>query len=188
MKLIVGLGNPGARYEGTRHNVGYMVVEELSRRYAVGSERTQFSGLWQEAELEGVRAFLLRPTTYMNCSGRSVQAAVSFYQLALEEMLVICDDFHLPLGRLRLRSGGSSGGQKGLQNIIQHLGTEEFPRLRIGIGLIPEGWDATGFVLSRFPAEEKPILQQTIQRAADAVVVWARAGIEKSMNRYNASS
>lgn len=187
MKLIVGLGNPGVRYIGTRHNIGYMVVEELSRRYGLGAERANFCGLWQEADLQGIRACLLRPTTYMNLSGRSVQAAVQFYKLPLEELLVICDDFSLPLGRLRLRGKGSAGGQKGLQNIIQHLGTEEFARLRIGIGPLPEGRDATGFVLSRFTADEQPIIQQAILRAADAVVVWAREGIEKTMSLYNRS-
>ncbi|HOM16808.1 MAG TPA: aminoacyl-tRNA hydrolase [Thermoguttaceae bacterium] len=188
MKLIVGLGNPGARYEGTRHNVGFMVVEELGRRYGVGTERSGFSGLWREADLEGVRAFLLRPTTYMNCSGTSVQAAVGFYKLPLDQVLVICDDFHLPLGRLRVRASGSAGGQKGLQHIIQQLGSEEVARLRIGIGSVPEGWDATGFVLSRFTPEEEPIVHQAIRRAADAVVVWAREGIEKCMSLYNAPS
>ncbi len=187
MKLIVGLGNPGASYAETRHNVGFMVVEELASRYGLGMERSQFSGLWQEADLQGVRAFLLRPTTYMNCSGLSVQAAVRFYQLPLEEMLVICDDFHLPLGKLRLRPQGSAGGQKGLQNIIQHLGSQQFPRLRIGIGPVPKGVDATGFVLSRFTPEELPIIRQSIGRAVEAVVVWAREGIEKSMNLYNRS-
>ncbi|MCS7304634.1 MAG: aminoacyl-tRNA hydrolase [Thermoguttaceae bacterium] len=187
MKLIVGLGNPGTRYAETRHNVGFMVVEQLGRRYGVGSERENFSGLWQEANLEGVRAFLLRPTTYMNCSGLSVQAAVRFYQLPLEEMLVICDDFHLPLGKLRLRPKGSAGGQKGLQNIIQHLGSQEFPRLRIGIGPLPEGADATNFVLSRFSPEEQPIIQEAVRRAADAAVFWAREGIEKTMTQYNRS-
>jgi len=187
VKLIVGLGNPGARYADTRHNVGFMVVEALSRRYGIGSERTNFSGLWQEADLEGVRAFLLRPTTYMNCSGTSVQAAVRFYQLPLQEILVICDDFHLPLGKLRLRPKGSAGGQKGLQNIIQHLGSQEFARLRIGIGPLPEGVDATSFVLGRFMPDEQPIIQEAIRRAAEAVVLWAKEGIETTMNRYNRS-
>lgn len=185
MKLIVGLGNPGARYEGTRHNVGYMVVEELARRCAIGSERTNFSGRVIEADLGGERSLLLRPTTYMNASGRSVQAAVAFYKLPLEAILVICDCFHLPLGKIRLREKGSSGGQKGLENIIQQLGSEEFPRLRIGIGFLPEGWDPTGFVLSRFSSDEQTIIQQATTRAADAVLVWAREGIQKCMNLYN---
>lgn len=185
MKLVVGLGNPGRKYEGTRHNVGYAVLAELARRHAVGSPRASFLGEVLEADLDGTRALLLSPTTYMNQSGASVQAAVGFYKSPLDELLVICDDLNLPLGKLRARSKGSAGGQKGLDDIIRRLGSEEFSRLRIGIGSPPVGWEATGYVLGRFTPDERIEIDRAIPRAADAVVDWAREGIEFCMNRYN---
>ncbi len=185
MKLVVGLGNPGRKYEGTRHNVGYAVLAELARRHGVGAPRSSFLGEVLEADLDGARALLLSPTTYMNQSGASVQAAAGFYKLPLDELLVICDDLNLPLGKLRARSKGSAGGQKGLDDIIRRLGSEEFSRLRIGIGSPPAGWEATGYVLGRFTPDEKIEIDRAIPRAADAVVDWAREGIEFCMNRYN---
>lgn len=185
MKLVVGLGNPGRRYEGTRHNVGYAVLAELARRHADGTPRSSFQGEVLEAGLDGVKALLLSPTTYMNASGASVQAAVGFYKLPLEHLLVVCDDLNLPLGKIRVRGKGSAGGQKGLEDVIRRLGTEEFARLRIGIGGPPEGWDATGFVLGKFTADEKMEIDQAVARASDAVVVWARDGVDCCMNRYN---
>lgn len=185
MKLVVGLGNPGRKYEATRHNLGYAVLVELARKLQVGSYKEKFSGELAEAKLEGEKLLLLSPTTYMNNSGTSVRAARDFYGIANEEILVICDDLNLPVGRLRLRSGGSSGGQKGLDDIIRKLGTEEFPRLRIGIGQAPEGWDAANYVLARFTREELPEIEQAVVKAAEAVLVWAREGIQACMTRYN---
>lgn len=185
MKLVVGLGNPGRKYEGTRHNVGYAVLAELARRHGRGGPRSGFQGELVEAGLGEAKVLLLSPTTYMNLSGASVQSAVSFFKLALEDLLVVCDDLNLPLGKIRVRARGSSGGQKGLEDIIQRLGTDEFARLRIGIGSPPEGWEATGFVLGRFTAEEKTEIDQAVLRAADAAVVWARDGVGCCMNQYN---
>jgi len=130
---------------------------------------------------------LLRPQSYMNRSGASVQAARDYYQLDHDEILVVCDDFNLPVARLRFRSKGSSGGQKGLQDIIRCLGDERFPRLRIGIGPPPENWDVADYVLSKFGKEEKPVIHEAIERAADAVVTWTTDGIETCMNQYNAT-
>ncbi len=185
MKLVVGLGNPGRKYEGTRHNVGYLVAAELARRCGGGTPKARFHGATVEGELSGRKVVLLSPTTYMNLSGVSVQEAKRFYKLADEDLLVVCDDLNLPVGKMRFRARGSSGGQKGLEDIIQRLGTEEFSRLRIGVGTAPEGWDWADYVLGRFTREEIPVIEQAVGRAADAVDDWAREGIEFCMNQYN---
>lgn len=186
MKLIVGLGNPGKKYEGTRHNIGFDVVYELARRGAGGNKpRNAFLGEVVEATLGGERCLLLCPQTFMNRSGESVVLARSFYKLADDEVLVICDDFNLALGKLRCRKQGSSGGQKGLHDIVRALGTEEVPRLRVGIGPVPAAWVVTDFVLGKFHAEERPVVTEVVGRAADAAEVWAREGIATCMNRYN---
>ncbi len=185
MKLVVGLGNPGRRYEGTRHNVGFAVLAELARRHAAGRPKSKFRAEVVEADLGGQPALLLSPVTYMNQSGISVQRARDFYKLSEEDLLVICDDLNLPLAKLRFRARGSSGGQKGLADIIRRLGTEEFCRLRIGIGPPPEGWDATDYVLARFAGEEIPEIESATARAADAVAVWAREGVQHCMNQFN---
>lgn len=188
MKLVFGLGNPGRRYEGTRHNIGAMVVGELARRHATGPVKNKFHAEVVEASLAGQAALLLVPTTYMNLSGQCVQEAQAFYKTPLDDVLVICDDLNLPLGKLRLRAKGSSGGQKGLEDIIRRLGSEEFPRLRIGIGQAPEGWDWADFVLSKFGKDQWSQIETSLQRAADAVAGWARDGIAVSMSRYNSTT
>lgn len=185
MKLVVGLGNPGRRYHGTRHNIGYAVLGELARRFGVTPPKARFRGEVVEAELSGQKALLLSPTTFMNLSGTSVQEAKSFYKLANEDLLVICDDLNLPVGKLRFRSRGSSGGQKGLEDIIQRVATEDFSRLRIGVGTAPDGWNWADYVLSKFAAEETPVVEQAVKVAADAVAAWAGQGIEFCMNQYN---
>jgi PTH1 family peptidyl-tRNA hydrolase len=185
MKLVVGLGNPGRRYEGTRHNIGYAVLAELARKFGQPPPKARFHGAVVEADLNGQRALLLSPTTYMNLSGTSVQEAMSFYKLPPEDLLVICDDLNLPTGKLRFRASGSSGGQKGLEDIIRRLGTEGFSRLRIGVGAAPEGWAWADYVLGKFPAEELPLIDQTAKVAADAVADWAREGVTFCMNQYN---
>ena len=185
MKLVVGLGNPGRKYEDTRHNVGYSVLAELNRRHGAGAARSKFHADVVEANIEGERALLLAPLTYMNLSGTSVLEASRFYKLPLEDLLVICDDMNLPLGKLRMRTKGSSGGQKGLADIINRLGDEQFARLRIGIGEPPSGWNAADFVLSKFNKQEKTEIELTVMQAADAVALWASQGTEACMNRYN---
>jgi peptidyl-tRNA hydrolase, PTH1 family len=185
MKLVVGLGNPGRKYEGTRHNVGFAVLGELAKRHAAGRPKEKFHGEVVEAGLGGEKLLLLGPLGYMNNSGTSVAAARDFFALANEDLLVVCDDLNLPLARLRFRPGGSAGGHKGLLDIIARLGTEEFPRLRIGIGSPPDHWDATDFVLGRFTEAEKPDMAQATAAAADAVADWVRQGIPFCMNRYN---
>jgi PTH1 family peptidyl-tRNA hydrolase len=185
MKLIVGLGNPGGQYKNTRHNVGFEVVGRLASKSAVGPPRARFQGEIAEATIAASKVLLLTPLTYMNASGASVLAARDFYKIENENILVICDDFALPLGKLRLRAKGSSGGQKGLEDILRRLGTEEVSRLRIGVGVLPPGRDAAGYVLSKFTKEEQPEIAFAIERAADAAAVWAELGLEAAMNRYN---
>ncbi len=185
MKLVVGLGNPGRKYQGTRHNVGFETVAELARRHGVGAVRSQFDAEVIEADLAGERALLVQPQTYMNRSGTSVVRARDFYKLEGDKLLVVGDDFNLPLARLRVRAKGTAGGQKGLEDIIRCLGTNEIARLRIGIGPVPGRWDPADFVLGRFPAEEQKEIDVAIMQAADAVVHWAREGVASCMNRYN---
>ena len=183
MKLIVGLGNPGLRYRDTRHNVGFMVAEGLADRWGVPLNREKFGSRFGEGEFGGCRAVLIEPLTYMNRSGEAVLAACGFYKLALEDLLVISDDLALPVGRIRLRGEGSSGGQKGLGDIELRLGTSAYPRLRIGIG--PAGFDAVDFVLSRFDKRELQMLEQVRIRAAEAVECWMTEGIGQAMTRFN---
>jgi len=185
MKLVVGLGNPGRRYEETRHNVGFIVVGELARKYSASGLKTRFQGGTAEIVVDGEKILLLTPTTYMNLSGASVLAARDFYKIPQEDILVVCDDLNLPLARLRVRAAGSAGGQKGLEDIIRRLGTDEFARLRIGIGAPPDGWSWPDFVLSKFAKEEIPAMEQAVARAIEAAVVWTREGVQVCMNRYN---
>ncbi len=185
MKLVVGLGNPDRKYHETRHNVGFMVLAELGRRYGMGRAKSKFHGELLEARIGGEKVLLLSPLTYMNRSGLSVDEATRFFQIDAKDLLVVCDDLNLPLGKLRLRLKGSSGGQKGLGDIIRRLGTEEFVRLRIGIGAPPEGWDAADYVLGKFTKTEKSVMELTVQQAADAVVCWVGEGSTECMNRFN---
>ena len=155
MKLVVGLGNPGSKYQGTRHNIGFELIDRLAQGGPEPSFTRKFDGLLAETEIDFRRVLLLKPETFMNLSGRSVGQALRFYKLPLADLLVVCDDLSLPLGKLRLRPGGSDGGQKGLRDITAHLGTDQFPRLRIGIGDRGD-IDAADFVLSRFRSAERP--------------------------------
>lgn len=185
MKLVVGLGNPGAKYTGTRHNVGYEVVERLAERFGPVKFRRQFEGRIGDVTIGGERTLLLMPETYMNLSGRSVQPALAFYKLSPEQLLVLCDDLNLPVGKIRIRTRGSDGGQKGLRSIADQLGTTEYPRLRVGIGSPPPGRDAADFVLSRFRKQERSEIDEAVGQAVDAVAMWCESGIEQCMNRFN---
>jgi peptidyl-tRNA hydrolase, PTH1 family len=185
MKLIVGLGNPTRQYQGTRHNVGFMVLGRLAEMHAAGRPKAKFHGELVEATIGTQRALLLSPLTYMNRSGISVHEARDFYKLPLEDVLVVCDDLNLPLAKLRFRADGSSGGQKGLADVIDRLGTEEFARLRIGIGAPPDYQDPADYVLSKFTPEEADEINAAVTRAADAVAHWVAHGIDDCMNRYN---
>jgi PTH1 family peptidyl-tRNA hydrolase len=186
MKLIVGLGNPGLKYVGTRHNVGYDVLARLAHEYGAESVRLRFEAEITEITVATERLLLVAPQTFMNLSGRSVRQVVDFYKLVLPDLLLVCDDLNLDVGRLRLRASGSAGGQKGLQNTIDHLGTEQFARLRIGIGRPPGRMDSAAYVLQKPRPDERENLELAVVRAADAVVLWAKQGIEAAMNVVNA--
>jgi PTH1 family peptidyl-tRNA hydrolase len=185
MKLIVGLGNPGAQYHQTRHNVGFEVAARLAKQFATAAPRGRFQGETVEATIAGQKALLLTPLTYMNLSGASVLAARDFYKIELPDILIVCDDFNLPLGKLRVRAKGTAGGQNGLANILERLGTDEVPRLRIGIGTPPAGRDATGYVLGRFTKDEQAVIADALDRAANAAAAWAESGVAEVMNKYN---
>jgi PTH1 family peptidyl-tRNA hydrolase len=184
IKLVVGLGNPGTKYHETRHNIGFELVDRLARGGRGAAFSRKFDGLLAETEIDFRRVLLLKPETFMNLSGRSVGQAVRFYKLALSDILVVCDDLSLPLGKLRFRPGGSDGGQKGLRDITAHLGTDQYPRLRIGIG-DQHDQDAVDFVLSRFRSAERPIIDDAFILASQAVAVWVTQGIDTAMNRFN---
>lgn len=184
MKLIVGLGNPGPEYKNTRHNVGFMVVEELARKLRVTREEHAHHAVIARAEFKGEPLLIMKPLTYMNLSGRAVKDAVRYRKIALSDLIVVLDDLDLEPGRLRLRAKGGSGGHKGLQSIIDELGTDDFARLRIGIGKVPNG-ETVDYVLSRFAPEEEELIKDTVQRAAEALCVWAASGIDRAMNQYN---
>lgn len=185
MKLIVGLGNPGRAYQGTRHNVGFDVLEKLAERAGSPVRRARFQGETAQVSLRGTPALLLWPLTWMNLSGSSVLAARDFYKVENPDILVVCDDFQLPKGTIRIRLKGSSGGQKGLADVARRLGTQDIPRLRIGIGPVPANWSCPDFVLGKFTRDEQPDIDLSLERSADAVEEWAAAGIEAAMNRYN---
>ncbi len=185
MKLVVGLGNPGHAYVGTRHNVGFDVLEALARRSGSPVRRARFQGELAQVSLRGAAATLVWPLTWMNLSGSCVLAARDFYKIAEADILVVCDDFQLPLGSLRIRGKGSGGGQNGLADVVRRLGTETVPRLRVGIGPVPPSWKPADFVLGRFSKDEKAAADAAIDRAANAVEDWVAVGIEAAMNRYN---
>lgn len=186
MKAVVGLGNPGSKYSKTRHNLGFRVLAELARRYASPVPKVKFESEVAELHLANENVLLMAPQTYMNNSGRAVQLLVSFYKLPLEHLLVICDDFNLETGRLRLRLRGSAGGQKGLADIIHRLGSENFPRLRIGIGRPPDHMDPADYVLSRFRQGEHEPISRAIEAAADGAEKWVAEGAQEAMNFVNA--
>jgi peptidyl-tRNA hydrolase, PTH1 family len=185
MKLVVGLGNPGRKYVGTRHNVGFVVLDELARRAGASTPKTATDAHWSEVQLDSIKTLLVWPQTFMNLSGSCVLRIRDFYKLSNEDLLVVCDDFHLPLGRLRLRGSGSSGGQKGLEDILRRVSTEEIARLRIGVGSPPANFDAADFVLSKFRREEIAEMDLAVQRAADAATDWVVKGLAYAMNQYN---
>lgn len=186
MKLIVGLGNPGAQYDKTRHNVGFVALDSIARRHAAGEVgRSKFHGVLLDTTINGQRVLLLKPTTFMNCSGQAVAEAVRFYRIdAATHLLVIVDDVALECGLLRVREGGGAGGHNGLTDIEEKLSTDQYPRLRIGIDssdVIPQ----REYVLGKFRPDQQELIDAAINTAVDACVCWALNGTTETMNRYN---
>lgn len=184
MKVIVGLGNPGPKYAGTRHNIGFDVIDYLAAGPGVGGSREKFEALISELKEGDETVLLVKPLTFMNLSGRAVRAILDFYKLPVESVLVVCDDLNLPLGKLRIRAKGSHGGQNGLRNIQEQLGTDAYCRLRVGLGQ-PTVGDTVDFVLGKFKPGEKKAADDAIALAAQAALVWAKQGAEAAMNRFN---
>lgn len=183
--LIVGLGNPGREYRDTRHNIGFMVVDALVQAFESRLTRLQSRALVGALLWQGFKLVVAKPQTYMNLSGQSVASLVRFYRLPLENLLIIHDDIDLPFGTLRMRPGGGSAGQKGLASIIQQLGTEEFPRLRMGVGRPSGQGDAADYVLKPFTGEDKELLSQILGRAVESVKIFVRLGLDQAMNQFN---
>jgi len=185
-RIVVGLGNPGRRYEGTRHNLGFDVARRFVQLQGGERLRAAFDSELMLTSVGRQAVLVMLPQTYMNRSGRAVRAAIDrFRQFQLDRLLVICDDLNLPLGKLRFRPKGSDGGHRGLRDIIEELGTNEFHRLRLGIGSPPPGCDAAEYVLAPFSNSERQQVEEMIERAAEAVLLWCRADITTCMNQYN---
>lgn len=184
--LVVGLGNPGAKYENTRHNVGFLVADELAERDGSPIRRLKHHALISNAVLGNQGVLLMKPTTYMNLSGEAVGEAARFYKIPADHVLIISDDVDLPLGKLRIRKSGSAGGHNGLKNIIQHLGTDQFPRLKIGVGGKPHpDYNMADWVLGQLKGEDKKVMDEAVKRAADAIEYLLANGIDRAMNQFN---
>ena len=184
--LVVGLGNPGDKYENTRHNAGFMAIDQLADRGDFPVQRLKFHALTHQATISGQGVLVMKPTTYMNLSGDAVAEAAAFYKVSPDHILVLCDDVSLPVGKLRIRTSGSAGGHNGLKHIIQRLGTDKFPRVKIGVGGKPHpNYDMADWVLGKFVGEDKTAMDEATRRAAQAVECYLKDGPQKAMNQFN---
>lgn len=187
LTLIFGLGNPGRRYAGTRHNVGFDAVTALSDAFDIPIKTKEWHGLSGRGTIAGRKVILVQPQTFMNASGECVRAYMDFYKVPAERILIICDDISLEPGNLRLRVKGSAGGHNGLKSIIAHIGTSVFPRLRLGVGEKPYGWDLADHVLAKFPKEQEPVMRDVMARVTEEIPVYLTEGPEAAMSKFNGS-
>ncbi len=185
MYIIVGLGNPGREYAGTRHNIGFDVITRLSDDYNIPLDFKKHKAVCGKGYIEGQKVILAQPQTYMNLSGESVRELMDYYKIEEDELIIIYDDISLDVGQLRIRTKGSAGGHNGIKSIISHLGTQEFNRIKVGVGDKPKGWDLADYVLGRFPEEEEPKVRESLKRASDACKMIIVDGIDSAMNQYN---
>ena len=184
--LLVGLGNPGDKYDNTRHNVGFAAIDQLAEELRVPVQKLKYRALTQSVELGGAKVLLMKPITYMNLSGEAVGEATRFFKIPADHVLVLSDDVSLPVGKLRVRRSGSAGGHNGLKNIIQHLGTDQFPRIKIGVGQKPHpDYDMADWVLGKFAGEDLKAISQAIQRAGKAAECYIARGPDQAMNQFN---
>lgn len=186
MFIIVGLGNPGSEYNGTRHNIGFEVVDYIANKYNININRVKFKGVYGEGFIEGKKVILLKPSTYMNLSGESIREIINFYKLSSEEIIVIYDDISLPVGKIRIREKGSAGGHNGIKSIIQHLNIDEFPRIKVGVGQPTNG--LVSHVLGKFPVEEIEVLKKVIPVCSESVLEILKNSVKESMNKFNGFS
>ena len=185
MKMIIGLGNPGKEYAQTKHNVGFMVIDAIADELNVAVEKKQCQALTQTANWDGQKILLVKPQTFMNLSGQAVMELLHYYNDRIDDLLVIHDDLDLPPGQLRFKQGGGAGGHNGIKNIIAHLGTQEFPRIKVGVGDKPPRMDLADYVLSRFSKEDREKMEQAFKDAAEAVEVMITEGADAAMNQFN---
>ena len=184
--LIVGLGNPGQKYEHTRHNMGFLTMDLLAEQLNVKLNKVKFKSAYNIVRFAGQKCLVMKPQTYMNLSGESVGEAARFYKIPADHVVVISDDISLPVGKLRIRTGGSAGGHNGLKNIIQHLGTDQFPRIKVGVGAPGQaGYDVVDWVIGRPLGEDQKVLMEALDRAGDAAEVLISQGSDRAMNRFN---
>ncbi|MBS4816352.1 MAG: aminoacyl-tRNA hydrolase [Clostridium sp.] len=186
MYIIVGLGNPERKYDGTRHNIGFSALTVLADTYGISMDIKKHKAVCGKGVIEGQKVLLAMPQTYMNLSGESVRELVDYYKIdPEEELIVIYDDINLAPGKLRIRPKGSAGGHNGIKNIIAHLGTQVFPRIRVGVGEKPKGWDLADYVLGRFPREEEPVIREALEKTTKACCEIITADVTSAMNKYN---
>lgn len=185
MHIIAGLGNPTKQYEGTRHNVGFETIDRIAAENGIAVETRKHKALCGMGYMDGEKVILAKPQTFMNLSGESIRALVDFYKVEPENIIIIYDDISLDVGQLRIREKGSAGGHNGIKNIIAHLGTQEFPRIKVGVGEKPQGWDLADYVLGRYNAEDRKMIDAAQKDAADAVKLMVAGDVKTAMNRYN---
>ena len=186
MYLIAGLGNPSKTYEGTRHNVGFSMIDALADAFQIDVTTKKHKAIVGRGVIEGMKVILAKPQTYMNLSGESIREIADFYKIDPENMIIIYDDISLDVGRLRIRKKGSAGGHNGIKNIIAHLGTDVFPRIKVGVGEKPQGWDLADYVLSKYSKEEQQALREASDDVIGAVKFMVMDNIDAAMNQYNA--